>query len=161
MSYLFENLSLLKQTSGWSYDTIAVKLNEGLPKDQQFTSDQIRGYEQRFTKKPKPHFKIVLAKFFDLDTKEIVDRKLTVEEVEEKISETPIDAGKELLRNDVEIMAQNRVMLTLLASIASPALHASMKRSGVEPESYSVQELLQMMVEEEKEKVLKDRRRRI
>lgn len=161
VNYLLDNLSLLYNTSGWSYDKLSTKLNEGLPPDQQFTRDQIRGYEQRLTKTPKSNFKNVLAKFLEIDPKELVERKLTVEEIEGKINEASIDAGKELLSNDVELIAQNRVILTLLASIAKPALHASMKKSGIEPSSYSVQELLQMMIEEEKEKVLKDKRRRL
>lgn len=161
MNYLLENLSLLYNTSGWSYDKLSTKLNEGLPPEQQFTRDQIRGYEQRLTKTPKSNFKNVLAKFFQMDPREVVDRKLTVEEIEERINETAIDAGKELLTNDIELIAQNRVMLTLLGSIAKPALLAAMKKSGIEPSPYSVQELLQMMVEEEKEKVLKDKRRRL
>lgn len=62
------------------------------------------------------------------------------------MADSPNDLGTEILANQVEILANQRVILGLLGSIKKP--------SRFEP-SNSVRKTLQMMVEEEKEKVLK------
>lgn len=150
MNYLLDNLSLLYKTSGWTYSTLAAKLNEGLSQNQQFSSDQIRGWEQRL-RPPKTSFKFVLAKFFGVDVKEIEEKRLSQSTVIERINKANDEAGDQNLANQYEILANQRVILSLLAS---------MKKPEVSLISDDVRKTLQKMVEEEKEKVLKEKRRR-
>lgn len=143
-----ENIKTIKNAIGSSQAKLAQKINKGLNPEDFYSRDQIFNYENGRSE-PDGLFKKQLAKLVGVSVSDIENKKLKAADLQ--ISNTAVqvpDAGTMLLQNQVELMATQRVILSVLAEIQAasagrlPTELASIYRRMVKDEAVQVREEL-------------------